>query len=330
MTISEWIMLQEYAAQQGVTAVAFAGLEHSTALPPMDQLMDWLGQAEYVKSHYEIHKNGLNQMDNLCREVNANMLVLKGLSLVDYFPTPQSREFGDLDIYTFNDTGTAHDALNKQIEQKGIKIEYWDRHDVFNCGDTHVEHHSYFLPKRSKTGRYINEVLKDIAHKHSIHIDSNTYYPNPDFNSLYLLNHTIGHMSYEGATLKNVLDYGLFLRKDGDKVNWDVVRPLMLETGWVVGFNTLIRVAEKVLAEDLSRFYIGTPNEPLVGKVLNTILDTTLHQEADLPLLKRVYAKWQRLYSHKWMYDSGLIPANFWTDCVWGSFKEHIVRPEQF
>ena len=104
----------------------------------------------------------------------------------------------------------------------------------------------------------------------------------------------------------------------------------MEETGWITGFNVLVRVVEKVLAIDLSRFYIGMPDEKLSERVLNTILNTKLHQEENLPIVKRVIKKITRLSSHKWMYSSGLIPANYWSDYVWGSLKEHLVRPEQF
>lgn len=63
------------------------------------------------------------------------------------------------------------------------------------------------------------------------------------------------------------------------------------ETKWTTGFNVLVRVVEKVLAIDLSRFYIGIPDEKLSERVLNTILNTKLHQEENLPIVKRVIKK---------------------------------------
>lgn len=304
--------------------------------------MEWLGQTEYIKSHYEEHVKGAQQMAEVCKEAEADMLVLKGLSLASMYPEPAAREFGDLDIFTFD----AHDRVNEAIKTKGIEVEYWDKHDVFNLGNTHVEHHSYFVSKNSKAGKRINEKLLEIvARDKGVKVAENVYYPTPDFDAIFVLCHTIGHMSYEGATLKNVIDYGLVLQHccslegkvlrqaqepSKECLHWDEIASFLKEVKWDVGFNTLTRVAEKVLDVDFSRYYIGAPDETLADKVLDTILDTTLHQEADLPLPKRVIKKTQRLFSHRWMYSSGLIPANFWTDCVWGSLKEHLERPEQF
>lgn len=324
---SEWVELQSFSIQQGVSAIAFAGIERSNLSLPIPLLMDWIGQTEYVKSYHDIHLKGTEAVAALVKETGGSMLVLKGLSLASMYPDPKVREFGDLDVFTFD----AHDRVNDVVKAHGVDVEFWDKHDVFNYGGVHVEHHSYFVSKNSKAGKRVNErLLEIIARDMGVKVAENVYYPTPEFNAIFLLNHTIGHMSYEGATLKNILDYGLFLMNDGDKVEWSFVRSILEETGWDVGFNALTRVSEIVLGVDFSKYYIGTQKEELALRVLDTVLDTTLHKETEYKLPKRIIKKTQRLFSHRWMYTSGLIPANFWTDCVWGSLKEHIERPEQF
>ena len=327
MSVSDWIDLQEYAAQHGVVAVAFAGIERLPIKVPKAQLLYWFGIAEYVKDNYKRQWRGAKAFAHLIQEVDAEMLVIKGLSLSKYYPDPAAREFGDLDVYTYD----SHVRVNKLVESHNIRVDYWDKHDVFDYAGTHVEHHSYFVGRNSKSGKLLNERLLETIGRHKgVKVADNVYYPTPDFNVLFILSHTIGHMSYEGAILRNVLDFGLFLIKDGDNVHWSEVASVLEETGWITGFNVLVRVVEKVLAIDLSRFYIGMPDEKLSERVLNTILNTKLHQEENLPIVKRVIKKIRRLSSHKWMYSSGLIPANYWSDYEWGSLKEHLVRPEQF
>lgn len=327
MTVEEWGSLLAYCSNQGLVAVAFAGIERLHIKPPKAQLLYWFRFAEYVKDNYKRQWRGAKAFARLIKEVDAEMLVIKGLSLSKYYPNPAAREFGDLDVYTYD----SHVRVNKLVESHNIRVDYWDKHDVFDYAGTHVEHHSYFVGRNSKSGKLMNERLLETIGRHKgVKVADNVYYPTPDFNVLFILSHTIGHMSYEGAILRNVLDFGLFLIKDGDNVHWSEVASVLEETGWITGFNVLVRVVEKVLAIDLSRFYIGMPDEKLSERVLNTILNTKLHQEEDLPIVKRVIKKIRRLSSHKWMYSSGLIPANYWSDYVWGSLKEHLGRPEQF
>ena len=335
----EWREIFSFVSQQGVSAIALLGIENFGMKPPHSILMKWIGVKLIVQRNFLNQQEGCRQLVALCKEERVNMLVLKGMSLTDFCPDPSIREFGDLDVFSFP-KGKAkvdfrvnekiHDSVNRLVEGRGFAVEYWDMHDVFNYGSVHVEHHSYFVNKNSKSGRRINEVLMGmVSEEKCIKVVDGLYYPSHDFNAIYLLVHTIGHMSYEGATLKNVLDYGMFLMHYGEKVNWNDVISIFKETGWTVGFNTLVRVVEKVLDVNFSCYYIGQPNEELSVKVLNLILETRLHQEVNLSLIKRVVMKTRRLFSHKWMYDCGLIPANFWTECLWGSVKEHLVRPSQ-
>lgn len=41
-----------------------------------------------------------------------------------------------------------------------------------------------------------------------------------EFNSIHLLRHFFIHLAFEGATLRNLLDYALLLYKEGDNIDW--------------------------------------------------------------------------------------------------------------
>ena len=330
MMLNDWETLLKYAIQQGVSAIVFPAFEFLKIKPPLRTLLKWFGQVEFIKSNYMIHERGCQQMVALCKDAGANMFVIKGLSLADFYPNPASREFGDLDIFTFNTNGSAHESVNRLVEKKGIKVKCWDKHDVFNYRGVHIEHHSYFVSNKSKSGRRINDYLiRMVLDGNYMNVKDNLYFPSPDFNAIYLMIHTIEHMSYEGIILKNVLDYGVFLMRDGNKVNWKKVNAILKETGWNVGYDTLVRVVEKVLNVDFSHFYIDCPNELLVNKMFSVMLDSTLHKDTKFPLMKRILKKTQRAFSHKWLYDNGVIPANFWNEFILTSVKGHIIHPSQ-
>lgn len=83
------------------------------------------------------------------------MLVMKGLSLSSYYGKHATREFGDLDIYTFGNQNNA----TRIIESLGIKIDVEEKHDVFNYKNIHVEHHITFLSVDFKIGKILNDYL---------------------------------------------------------------------------------------------------------------------------------------------------------------------------
>lgn len=336
MSLTGWEELMTYSSRQGVTAIAFSGVEESRIKPPREILLKWLAASESIKRQCQKKCIAIERFAGFLAKSNIKILVFKGIGLASYYPDPMTREFGDMDMFSlpidFNPAQfeDAHDATNKLIENHGIKIEYWDKHDIFDFEGLHIEHHSFFLGKRSESGRMANKKLLSLISENTCRKTGNMYFPSADFNAIYILQHTVGHMSYEGATIRNVLDWGLFLKKDGDKVHWNDIRQFYAETSWTIGFNTLTRVSEMMLSIDLSMYYIGTPDQALAKRMYDTILDTTLHKESHLPLIRRVLAKSRRLLSHRWMYTSGMIPARFWKENVWGTLKEHISRPEQF
>lgn len=327
MTDKDWLQLQTRANKQGVFAVVFNGIEKlpKSFLPSMDVLMDWMGKTIYIKRQYFTQKESSIKLADYLQSHNIDMLVLKGLGLAEYYPESSTREFGDLDIYTFD----SHKKLNRLIEEKKTKIEYWNTHDIFDFEGVHVEHHNVFVRNDSKTARKVNRYLEQIVQCDKGRMHGNMYYPIPDFNVVYIIRHTSKHFCGEGVTLRHILDWGLFLQKDGDNVDWTKTVSFLMETKMIIACNTLTRLAEMVTSLDLSRFYIGTVNEEIAQKALDAILCVTIHAEDSYSAPIRLVKKIRRVLSYKWMYDRGLIPDRFWAEFIWNSAKSHILRPSQ-
>lgn len=54
----------------------------------------------------------------LYQSAGIDMMIMKGLSVVSLYPVPDTREFGDIDIYTSN-----HKIANDVISSLGVKID---------------------------------------------------------------------------------------------------------------------------------------------------------------------------------------------------------------
>lgn len=158
------------------------------------------------------------------------------------------------------------------------------------------------------------------------------YYPSIEFYAIFLMIHTTTHLANEGATMKQLVDWGMFLKSidsDSYAIHWNKIRTILEKAGWSKALTTLTAVTERVLDVDFNQFYLSVPDKSLVDKVYNEVFSTILHEEKDCQFFVRIYKKAQRLLSRRWVYSDGLIPANFWTSALWSSFVEHIERPHE-
>lgn len=150
--------LMEYTQKEGICSVAFQSFNKNDLChvrPEIDELMEWLGQSSYIETSFEGKKEDTLKLVKLFNGNRIEMLIMKGLSLAPQYPMPAIREFGDLDIYTFD----KHQQANDLIRQQGIGIEMEDKHDKFTFGSVLVEHHNTFLDIDSKTGKLLNDYL---------------------------------------------------------------------------------------------------------------------------------------------------------------------------
>ena len=99
----DWTEMMHYSSSQGVLGVAFGAIEHLSAedRPHIDFIMDWMRQITYLESINKIHKDIIAELSSFLQKHDIPMLLLKGYGLSLFWPKPDSRPIGDIDIYTF-------------------------------------------------------------------------------------------------------------------------------------------------------------------------------------------------------------------------------------
>ncbi len=325
MKEEDWNELFELSSCQGINAIALMGVEKGHLRPEIEVLYNWIGAVAYNKTYYDNHVKAVKSLSRQIKVAQAEMMILKGISLSMYYPDPAAREFGDIDIYTYGADG----IVNRVIESKGIKINKGPVHDEFDFENEHIEHHKLFVSNYSRLSKKVNEYLLSLTKDNKGTLHDGVYYPCPDFNVIFLLRHTMKHFTGEGVTLRQILDWGLFLDKEGKSVNWNSVRPFLIETKMDTAFNVITRIAEIVYGLKFDSYYISDPNESLTNKVLDEIVITTLHAELGYSMPVRAFKKAKRVLARRWLYTSGIIPDRFWRDFMWWTIKGHIFNPKQ-
>lgn len=194
----DWTRLFTLAAQHGVTALLFDTI---LRLPEQQQpsralKIRWALSSEAIEKRHAQQTRAAHELTTLFASHGVRTILLKGLGLSIYYPRPEHRECGDIDLW-LDDC----DKGNRLIEELGIKINYdSEKHAVFHYKGVMVENHSHLLmPSHRRTERAIDDFLVGEAENSRL-APAGYYTPSPMFNALYLLRHMARHFGTEGIT----------------------------------------------------------------------------------------------------------------------------------
>lgn len=170
------------------------------------------------------------------------MMVLKGYGLSQYWPKPNHRQVGDLDIFLHYSSQNSEldlpackhgDLLT--IQKLGVKVdEGHEHHKCFLYKSISVENHYDFINiKAHKDAAKIESRLKSLSLNCFQMGSTNQAFltSSATFNAIFLIRHMGQYFAGECVTLRQVLDWGLFLKHEGDKVTWSEVIPFLKKKG---------------------------------------------------------------------------------------------------
>lgn len=216
--VHEWNVCFEEAEKQAVVGVILDGLEKLPPMhrPPQDILLQWIGTVQVEEQTYRIHCERVRKMVERFKSAGYRSCVLKGLGNALYYPNPQRRQCGDIDIWVTNALGL---KIKDSLFRKSL-IEYLQKHgqigsiDIKHCDwkvfdDTPVEVH--FIPTWFYNP-FVNRQLKRwLEVQQYAQFENKTEFgfcvPTTSFNLVYVLIHIYRHLFDEGVGLRQLLDY---------------------------------------------------------------------------------------------------------------------------
>ena len=167
-------------------------------------------------------------------------VILKGTAAGKYYPYPEYRTMGDIDIMTRRED---FDSAYKSLSDDGFSvIEGSEREIVFEKSGIVVELHAFFAslndPEQSK---YLDDlILANINPSHVL--------PDP-VNGLVLLEHISQHMEH-GLGLRQIIDWMMFVDKCLSDEEW----PAFREMAESIGMERLA-----VYTTRMCEIYLGLP-----------------------------------------------------------------------
>lgn len=298
-----WERLFGLCASQGVLALVWPAVSVLLCRPPRNLLIRWALSDESIRQRYEMQQSATEALSGLYADNGIRMAVLKGAGLARYYPDPSARECGDVDIWLFGE----YERGNRAALDAGASADHVTRkHAALMFRGVLVENHRTFL---DVSGSRIDRKLERILAGEVPYFEEygSCWIPSPRFNALFLMRHASRHLIH-GFTLRSILDWGLFLARDGERAGWDRTAAVMRDFGLSSLADTFTGVAERTTGADLSRFIIDGRNPGLEKR----LIDRMLAGEGELPpsFAGRVRFKLSGARDSRWLF-SELLPDSY-------------------
>ena len=223
-----WILFR--LAQRGhvaaITSVAIADMDI-----PRDVKIPWLAEREKVSSWYRYQLEVQEEVVKVMKRHLIDTLVLKGTHLAQYYPQPELREFGDIDLYFYSRHDEADEIAHREL---GVTVLSDSQHHTkYNIRGVTVESHYDFINRYyPHSNGCLEASLKKMA-------------PSANFEVLFLMRHLAGHFAASHITLRDISVFYLTCRALHSDVNWPVVQDMVNRSGMAPFAATLCSIVER-------------------------------------------------------------------------------------
>lgn len=294
----DWLAVRDFAAEQGAFGICFDYIEKlpSECCPDIDDFMDWLGYAINAEREYKEHLKIIQNLASFFRSQQIKAVLLKGYGLSLNYPQPNHRATGDIDLYHCGQ-GELADHKVKELLDIDVK-QNEEKHSTYAFENVHVENHATViceLEHKSLSGveRFLEDELKD----HSVYDEtSGCYLPSALFNAVYLPIHFGNHFVFEGANIRQIVDYALMVKKQHQSIDWDTVKQLAIEGGFYKFQCCLNGICIHQLGIPASCFPAWERDTAMEERILKEILS---QKPINATLIT---GKLKRYFANRWKY----------------------------
>ena len=232
VSAQEWEWAFRTLSMHGLAAFVFPVVERmpQEMRPPKEVVLRFISAQMAAQGSYGKLKRLAEKIDEVVNKAGVKCLLLKGLSLAEYYPKPETRKFLDIDLYAPG----AEERVDLAFVAKGVEVDTeFYRHSHMTLNGVLVENHHYLLDVRGR--RRLAELdadLKAMALEHLAGFDGpGLYYPDAQFSLIFNLHHAMSHFIYEGISFKFLVDWIYFLKKERELLTTDKISSSLRKHG---------------------------------------------------------------------------------------------------
>ena len=244
---SNWGKVMKLAKAQAVTGLVGDVILRTPEI--MASLPD--KAAEYVQEipmknivMHTVLNNTLILAVKTLRDHGIEPVLLKGQGLARYYPVPELRQCGDIDLYVGEENyEKAYEAL------KGVVTEIDDKEKIYHWLHFHAKIHSVLLEihheveyvfKKSYEKLFRSKVQTGLTGDLPVlnFGDSAVSVPEVSFNAFYVFYHLWRHYMASGVGLRQLCDWMLFLNANKDEIDLEYLESFINEMNLMDAWQT--------------------------------------------------------------------------------------------
>lgn len=272
LSAQQWQQLLELSYinnTQGIVAHVY--MSHPELVEP--QLRPTLRQLCF--SEVNLYAARADQMTALAAKLSESgidCLLFKGFVVRNYYPVPELRTFGDIDLVIRPEDREKCDRLMKELGYT-VKVGWEPVYSYVKDGE-YYEIHTQILEvdvsDKADYKAYFSHIWEH-ARPSSVLKLPHIFEFTPEFHFLYLLTHIAKHISGSGAGVRMYLDLAFFLRHFGAALSWDWVAEQLRDLQLIDFANVALTAAQQ---------WFGVPSplplQPVKEEIMADFLEFTL------------------------------------------------------
>lgn len=225
-------------------------------------------------------------------------VLLKGQGLAQYYPKPELRQCGDIDLYVglqrYADSYDILRPLATEIEdRKALEV---GKHYDFFVGKVAVEIHRYSdRYPTSKLDRIYQEVSSEGLGKNLVPIQFGgveVMTPSDEYNAFYIFSHLFHHFLINGLGARQLCDWMLFLRSRSSHIDMQSLNTTLQRLDMLKPWQAFGCVLVKYFGMPAEAFPFYDPSqESKADKIVKRLLD-----EGNFGKERDVYKKRGKIY----------------------------------
>ena len=332
MDASQWwslfrLMQQNHVAAMTADTVAALDVPREVKIP-------WLAERDKAERWHRYQREVQQEIVDTMARHGIETLVLKGTHTAQYYPQPELREFGDLDLFFYD----KHDEADRMAEKElGVTVSDKSHHHTkYDYRGVTVESHYDFLNTHyPPSNRRYETLLKELTpsnsspklgEEHEVQWTSAVRAEEcaPTFEVLFLLRHMACHFAASRITLRDLIDWALTCRALQDKIDWSLVEKTIHDYGmteFVAALNTI--VSQRLGIQISTNSQLSTLNSQLIERDL--VYGDKACEESHVDGLPRLQWKLRRWRALAW--KRRMVFSDSETRLLLASLTSHAEKP---
>lgn len=273
-TSKQWRDVYVSSIKHCVVAICLSGIDRlpQSQRPEKELLLEWIGQTQVIKSQNELVNGRIKEVTHFFNKGGYHTCLLKGQGNAQYYPHPELRQSGDIDLWV---PGSRDEIVN-YVRSQDVPVHnvHFVHAEADFFDDVMVEIH--FQPScmyNPLVEKKLYSFFNAQASLQASYYDKNRGYASPSvsFNLIYNLIHIYRHVFDEGIGLRQILDYYYILLNS----NYEEREKLkfLLKGFNLTKFTAALMYVMKVLFSLNDDYILCKPDEKKGEQLLKDIIE---------------------------------------------------------